>query len=487
MHLRELIKDLDIKNAGPILFDFPVKGLSCNSKKTGKDYVFVAVKGVKADGGEFIEEAIRNGARAVVCKSQVTPDSSEDNVAFIQVEDDRKALAQLACAFYGDPCAKMKVVGVTGTNGKTTITYLIEAILRDCGRFPGVIGTVNYRFKDKVIASSNTTPGPLELQSLLDDMLKAGVTHAVMEVSSHALSQDRTDRVTFSGAIFTNLTQDHLDYHKDLEDYFLAKAKLFRDIPGQALSIINVDDPYGIRMRRLSGGKVITYAIDSEADFRAQDLKFDRSCSEFLLRSKNWQGKFNSRLIGRHNVYNILAAFAWAVEEGLDPEKVKSSLEKFSLVPGRLERVDSKKGFSVFVDYAHTEDALKNVLGALGQIRHNRIIVVFGCGGERDKTKRPKMGSVVSQMADFAIITNDNPRSEEPDQIISQIKAGMKKDNFCVIPERMEAIRRSLLLAQEGDIVLVAGKGHEDYQILKDKTLHFDDREAVRKCLQSMS
>jgi UDP-N-acetylmuramoyl-L-alanyl-D-glutamate--2,6-diaminopimelate ligase len=493
MNLKELIKRSNIYPESKLLVDFPVKGISCDSRKTSPDFVFVAVKGAKDDGSKFIAEAIKNGARAIVLKSQshLPPQQpgkvarSEENVVFMEVEDDRKALAQLASTFYGNPSEKLRTVGVTGTNGKTTITYLIEAILRNCGQVPGVIGTVNYRFQDKVFPSLNTTPGPLELQSMLADMLSSGVTYSVMEVSSHALDQGRIALINFSAAIFTNLTQDHLDYHKNLEEYFSAKSKLFCGLSDSAFSIINSDDPYGLKLKKLSRGVVITYGIDNDCEVKAADLRMDLSSSVFLLQSKSWKGQIKTGLIGRHNVYNILAAFAWALAEGFDPDKVKAALEGFSYVPGRLERFSSRNGFSVFVDYAHTEDALKNVLNALKAIKHNRIIVVFGCGGERDKTKRPKMGFVVSEMADYAIITNDNPRSEDPAQIIEDIKAGINKNNFCVIPERMEAIRRSLSLAKSGDIVLVAGKGHEDYQVLKDKTLHFDDREVVRQCLQS--
>lgn len=487
MYLKDLIKSLTLCPGFKLPVDFWVKGLSCDSRKTGADFVFVAIKGAQEDGSRFIAEAIENGARAVVLKSQDTRHMSQDNVVFIEVEDDRMALAQLACAFYGNPSEKLSTVGVTGTNGKTTVTYLIEAILKSCGEVPGVIGTVNNRFQDRVFPSLNTTPGPLELQSMLADMLNSKATYSVMEVSSHALDQDRTALINFSAGIFTNLTQDHLDYHKSLEEYFSAKSKLFCGLCDSALSIINADDPYGVKLKKISRGKVITYGIDSECDVKARDLKMDLSSSGFFLQGKTWKGQIKTRLIGRHNVYNILAAFAWAEGAGLDPLKVKSAIEGFYLVPGRLERVGSDRGFSVFVDYAHTEDALKNVLSALRQIQHERIIVVFGCGGERDKTKRPKMGSVVSQMADFAIITNDNPRSEEPEEIIGNIRSGIAKDNFCVIPDRLEAIKKSLSLAKPGDIVLVAGKGHEDYQIIKGKTTHFDDREVVRKCLQSMS
>ncbi len=489
MNLKELIKSISAEGGNSLELDFPVKGISCDSRRTGRDFVFVAIKGVKADGNKYIEEALNNGARCVVLEGEGKGFRSKEagKAAIIKVKDDRKALAGLACAFYGNPSSKIKVIGVTGTNGKTTITYLIEAVLKECGLAPGVIGTVNCRFGDKVMAVQNTTPGPLELQSMLCQMQESGVTTAVMEVSSHALEQSRTEKINFSGAIFTNLTQDHLDYHKDMEDYFLAKSKLFLGLNNRAYAIVNSDDLSGVRLKKLCRCKVISYGMDGECDIRAEGLKLGVSSSEFSIRSGNSPERLKIKLIGRHNVYNVLAAFAWAKSEGLDIGKVKKALESFELVPGRLEKIESGKNFNVFVDYAHTEDALKNVLGALRQISQERIIIVFGCGGDRDRTKRPKMGKAATELADYAIITNDNPRTEPPEEIFREIKSGISKDNYRVIPDRLEAIKESLALAKKGDIVLVAGKGHEDYQVLKDKTLRFDDREAVRQCLRSMS
>ncbi len=489
MNLSELIKSLKPSGDNLIFPDFPIKGISCNSRETGPGFVFVAVKGAKNDGNKFIEEAVSLGAEAVVLRSanRVFKVEEKNKMVFIEVADDRKALVDLACAFYGNPSAGMDVSGVTGTNGKTTITYLQEAVLKECGQESGVIGTNNWRFKDKIISSRNTTPGPLELQALLAQMRDSGVGYALMEVSSHALDQGRVGRIDFSSAIFTNLTQDHLDYHKNLENYFLAKAKLFRGLSGNSCAVINNDDSYGLRIKEFCRCRVITYGIDSVCDARAVNLNLSLAFSEFLLKWKMGYEKFKISLIGRHNVYNVLAVFSWAVAQGLDLEKVKNALEKFTSVPGRLERFDSSKGFIVFVDYAHTEDALQNVLSSLRQIIQGRIIVVFGCGGERDKSKRPKMGAVVARLADYAIITNDNPRSEDPEEIIKDIKSGFTKDKFCVITDRMAAIKASLLLAKSGDIVLVAGKGHEDYQLFKDKREHFDDREAVRECLKSLS
>lgn len=381
----------------------------------------------------------------------------------------------------------MKVAGITGTNGKTTVTYLIEAILKEAGFIPGVIGTINYRFRGRVIPAKNTTPGPLELQSMLNDMLKEGVGYCAMEVSSHALDQGRTVGIKFHSAVFTNLTQDHLDYHKTLTNYFNAKSRLFKDMERGSFAVINEDDRYARKLKKITDAETITYGIDNRAEVLAKKIHFDARLTKFLLVSPQGQTDIVSLLIGKHNIYNMLASAAWALKNGIDLGVVKSALQKFRLVPGRLEPIDFKSNFCVFVDYAHTQDGLYNVIRSLRQLTQKRIIVVFGCGGDRDKNKRPKMGRVVSELADYAIITNDNPRSEEPLEIIRQIKKGMVKDNYCVIPDRFAAIKKSLGMAKRGDIVLVAGKGHENCQILKDRTIHFDDREAIRKCLMSMN
>jgi UDP-N-acetylmuramoyl-L-alanyl-D-glutamate--2,6-diaminopimelate ligase len=482
-----LIKSLgSLKDSGSFE-DFEVKGISCNSKSISSDFVFVAIKGATVDGHKFIKEAVGKGAKAVVVQAPGLRSQVSKDVSVIEVKDTHLALAKLAAQFYGNPSKKIKVVGITGTKGKTTITYLVEALLKEAGFNPAVIGTINYRFKDKVLPSKNTTPGPIELQSMLAEMLKAKVDYAIMEVSSHALDQERTRGIDFHSAIFSNLAQDHLDYHKTLENYFQAKQKLFKDIGVGSFAVINNDDEYGRRLKELTCAKVITYGIENQADVAAKEIKFDLSHTEFLLCAMKNQESFESQIIGRHNIYNILAVVAWGLEEGIKLSVIKSAVAKFDFVPGRLEKIESKSGFRVFVDYAHTEDSLKNVLETLRQLPVKRIIVVFGAGGDRDKTKRPKMGHVVSELADYAIITDDNPRSEEPLVIIEDIKKGIKKDNFRVIPDRREAIRESLLMAKEGDIVLIAGKGHENYQILKDKTIHFDDREVARECLKSMN
>ncbi|MFA5150144.1 MAG: UDP-N-acetylmuramoyl-L-alanyl-D-glutamate--2,6-diaminopimelate ligase [Candidatus Omnitrophota bacterium] len=474
MQIAELVKL--IKNQ-------EISGLSSNSRLVRKNSIFVAVKGSRKDGSRFINEAVDRGAKFVVCDAGVKVNRFKP-AEFIRVKNTRLALAGLASQFYRNPSRKVKVIGITGTNGKTTITYLLEAILKEAKFSSGVIGTINYRFKDKVIPAKNTTPGPVELQSILARMEKEKIKYAAVEVSSHALDQERVGQVHFHSAIFTNLTRDHLDYHRTLEGYFKAKLKLFRNLSLSSFAVINNDNRYAGRIKKVTCAKIITYGIDNKAEVLARDIKFDVRHTEFKLLFCGREIKFRINLIGRHNVYNTLASIAWALKAGISLKVIKSALENFSLVPGRLERINSPKGFCVFVDYAHTDDALKNALTALRQLSPKRIITLFGCGGERDRLKRPKMGRVVTALSDFAVITSDNPRSEDPVGIIRDIRRGIKKNNYCAIPDRKRAIQKVLSLAGRGDIVLLAGKGHENYQVLKNKAIHFDDRKEVRRCLK---
>jgi len=406
--------------------DLSVKGITCDSKAVRDGFLFVAIKGSRDDGHCFIDEALKNGAAAIVAQIPARKEEIPKDSSWITVENTRRALAALAGEFYGHPSKKLKVIGVTGTNGKTTTTYLIENLLKEAGFKVGVIGTINYRYKEKIIPAINTTPGPLEIQSLLAQMLQEGIDYVIMEVSSHALDQERVDGLHFTGAIFTNLTQDHLDYHATMEEYFQAKAKLFQSLPVDATSIINSDDAYSRRLLDLSKTKIITYGLDSPAAITARDIRFDIQGTRFIAKIPKDELEIKTQLIGRHNVYNILAAVSLAVAEDLPPKIIKNAINKFTLVPGRLERIDCQRGFCVFVDYAHTDDALKNVLLALKELAQARTIVVFGCGGNRDKKKRPKMGEVASTLADFAIVTSDNPRNEEPEEIIKDIVRGIK-------------------------------------------------------------
>lgn len=463
-----------------------IKGITANSKQVKKDFVFVAVKGNRQDGAAFINEAIARGANIVVVQKNKRNIIIPKNVKLLKVADCRKFLAQEVNGFYGSPSDNLKVIGITGTNGKTTISYLIEALAKESDLACGVIGTVNYRFRGETIIAKNTTPGCEELQKLFAKMVTKKVKYCAMEVSSHALDQERVAQIKFSHAIFTNLTQDHLDYHKNLENYFLAKTKLFGFLPASSVAIINNDDKYGCRLKRLTCAKIMTYGIKRSSTVMAADIDFGMHTTRFTLVTPKKSVKIKTNLVGRYNIYNILAAVCWAISENISIDHIKSAIEKFKNVPGRLERVNCKKGFSIFVDYAHTPDALFNVVSALRPLVQGKIIVIFGCGGERDKLKRPKMGKVVTELADYAVITSDNPRSEDPGRIIDDICAGIDKDNYCLIPERAKAIRQGLSLAKKGDCLLIAGKGHENYQILKNKVLGFCDRKVAQECLRSM-
>jgi len=463
-----------------------IKGLTCNSKEVKPGFLFVAIQGNCQNGNHFIKEAISRGAGIVAVEKEPPRIKAPGKVIFLVVNDCRKFFARATHKFYGAPSDKVKVIGITGTNGKTTISYLIEAIAKKSGCGCGVIGTINYRFKGKTIIAKNTTPESGQLQSLLMRMRAQKVKYCAMEVSSHALDQERVAGINFSRAVFTNLTQDHLDYHKNLENYFLAKLKLFRALAPASSAIINNDDQYSVRIKRLTKAKILTYGIKKKANLMASEINFGMRWTEFSLVAGQINIRIKTKLIGRYNIYNILAAIAWGISEKLRIQDIKSAIEKFKNVPGRLERVNCPGGFNVFIDYAHTPDALFNVISALRPLVEGKIIVVFGCGGERDKLKRPLMGRVVTELADYAIITSDNPRSENPAQIIRDIQAGIQKSNYCLVPRRGEAIRQGLSLINKSDCLLIAGKGHENYQVLKNKAMPFNDRKVARKCLELM-
>jgi len=457
-----------------------IKGITCNSKAAKKGFAFVAIKGARQNGSCFIKEAVAHGASVVITQGNIPGVKIPAGVKLLKVKDCRRFLAEACAEFYGRPSDSLRVVGITGTNGKTTISYLIEAIVKQSGCSCGVIGTINYRFKGKETPAKNTTPGPVELQGLLAKMRAQRIKYCAMEVSSHALDQKRVLGINFRQAIFTNLTQDHLDYHGSLENYFLAKAKLFRMLAASGVAIVNNDDQYGRRIKRLISCRLLSYGIKNKSTIMARDIHSGIDGAEFTLVAPGINSRIKTHLVGRYNIYNILAAVSWGISEGLKLKDIKSAIEKFKNVPGRLEKV----GRNIFVDYAHTPDALFNVISALRPLTPGRVIVVFGCGGERDRLKRPKMGKIVTALADYAIITSDNPRSENPLSIIKDIRKGIQKDNYRVIADRLKAIKEALKLIQNNDCLIIAGKGHEDYQVLKNKVLHFSDREVVVKCLR---
>ncbi|OGW66542.1 MAG: UDP-N-acetylmuramoyl-L-alanyl-D-glutamate--2,6-diaminopimelate ligase [Nitrospirae bacterium RIFCSPLOWO2_02_FULL_62_14] len=477
--------------------DVAVTALTDDSRAVKPGSVFVAVKGERVDGHAFVDKAVAAGAAALVLQKgqQGLNVATAPSVPVVRVEDSRRVLGVLASRFYGEPASRLCMVGVTGTNGKTTVTYLCKGVLEAAGRHVGLIGTVAYQIGAERLPASHTTPGAVELQALLARMADAGMDAAVMEVSSHALALDRTAGCEFDVAIFTNLTQDHLDFHRDMDSYFEAKRRLFSDLdpagkkPRPKRAIVNLDDASGPRVCEASRVPVWTYAIHQRADIRAEDVRLALGGTRFTAATPRGKFPVESRLVGEHNVYNILAAIGVGLHEGLSPETVQRGIASVENVPGRFERVEAGQDFTVVVDYAHTDDALLRLLTAAQALKTGRIITVFGCGGDRDRGKRPKMGRVAARLSDVVFLTSDNPRSEDPAAILREIEAGVraalaeKKVRYEVIADRRAAIEAAVREARPGDTVLIAGKGHEDYQIVGATRHHFDDREVARAAL----
>ncbi len=456
--------------------DLEISGLAYNSKSVEPGNLFVAIRGFVHDGHGYAEEAVRRGAVAVLVDHPL-PDLA---VTQVVVSDTRRALAGFAAGFYGDPSRHLWVCGVTGTKGKTTTTYLIDAVLSAAGDRTAVIGTLG------VVATTSTTPEAPELQRLLRDLRRGGVDHVIMEVTSHALDLARVASCRFRVAVFTNLTQDHLDFHGDLDRYRDSKSRLFAAVEPDGASIVNADDPSGAAMAAQSRARVITYGIDAAADVRATDLSLTGSGSQFTVVWPEGRRRIALRLPGRFNVANALAGFAAGLARGTDPAVIGPALESVAGVPGRCEVVDEGQPFTVLVDYAHSPDSLEKILHLAAQVSTGRRIVVFGCGGDRDRTKRPIMGGIATRLADYAVFTSDNPRSEDPVAIIRDIERGAGgADNRESIPDRRAAIARGIALARPGDIVVIAGKGHETYQIIGDRVGPFDDREVAREALRA--
>lgn len=477
--------------------DVAVTSLTDDSRAVKPGGVFVAVKGERVDGHAFVGKAVAAGAAGLVLQRghKEWHAAAGSSVAVVRVEDSRRVLGLLAGRFYGEPASKLRMVGVTGTNGKTTVTYLCKGLLETAGRRVGLIGTVAYQIGAERLPAAHTTPGAVELQALLARMAEAGMDAAVMEVSSHALALDRTVGCEFDVAIFTNLTQDHLDFHADLESYFQAKLRLFSELDpgGRKLrpkrAIVNLDDARGPRVCEASRVPVWTYAIHQPADIRAEDVRLALGGTRFTVATPQGRFPIESRLVGEHNVYNILAAIGVGLHEGVPPETVRHGIASVANVPGRFERVEAGQDFTVVVDYAHTDDALLRLLTAAQALKTGRIITVFGCGGDRDRGKRPKMGRVAARLSDMVFLTSDNPRSENPEAILREIEAGTREVaaeqpvRYEVIADRRAAIEAAVREAKTGDMVLIAGKGHEDYQIVGSTRQHFDDREVARAAL----
>lgn len=484
MTLRELVLKAYPDLAWQALPELAISGVECDSRQVGKNYLFIAIRGLRTDGNGYIAEAISRGAVAVV-SDVAPPRGTAEPVFFLSLPEPRLAAARLAAAYYGHPAQSLKVIGITGTNGKTTVSYLLEHLLSRARLRTGVIGTVSYRYPGKEIPAIETTPGPLKAQAILSEMVQAGCEAAVMEVSSHALDQNRVAGIDFEAALFTNLTQDHLDYHGNMENYFACKGRLFSGLSDRSGAVINADDAWAVRLAGLTKAQVITYAIDSAADFRAVGLESDGHSTTFELRAGGCSPRVRLPLIGRHNVYNALGALAMSRRLGLDLEKAAADLSDFPGVPGRLERVEAGQDFSVFIDFAHTPDGLQNVLQSLLPYRTARLIAVFGCGGDRDRGKRPKMAAAAAAFCDSVVLTSDNPRDEDPRRILDEIRAGFPDGftNFSVVLDRRKAIRQALLAARTGDIVLLAGKGHERTQIIGARAEVFSDKQEALRVL----
>jgi len=489
--LSELIDGMAVEEiAGPR--DVEVSDIAYSTDEVRQGSLFVAMRGTKADGHDFAKEAVRRGARAVVSETRLDLGGDAVNVV---VSDSRIALGTISARACGDPTREMKLFGVTGTNGKTTTTYLIESILRSAGFNPGVIGTVEYRFGGVSLPAPHTTPFALDLQRLLARMRREGCDSCAMEVSSHALDQERVVGSRFDVGIFTNLTPEHLDYHDGMDDYFRAKAILFERLLREggkdgASAVINVDDPYGRNLVGRAAVPVTTFGTAPGADVRCRGSRSDVDGISMEVETPKGSLEIISKLRGGFNVQNILAAVAGAVSAGIELGHIKAGVESLDRVPGRFEAVENGRGILALVDYSHTPDALTKALEHAAELKgKGRLIAVFGCGGDRDRKKRPLMGAAAARLADVAIVTSDNPRTEDPESIIEQIMPGVvehmeERDGgrgYEVIADRRSAISRAVEIAASGDVIVVAGKGHEDYQILGTEKIHFDDREELAK------
>jgi len=466
-----------------------VSGIQYDSRKISRGEMFVAMRGQQVDGHKFISDAVNRGANVVVLEDEnVFPDSLAMHLGVIKVvvENSRKALAKVSSNFYGNPTAKLKMIGVTGTNGKTTTAFILQQLLSTDNNKVGLIGTIQYFDGKETKEATHTTPESLELHQLFSEMVKNGCIACVMEVSSHSLALDRVYGIGFSAAVFTNLTQDHLDFHSTMENYFQAKKILFDNLNPNAIAVTNLDDEYGKRIVESTKAKVISYGITNESNFQAREIQLGINDTNFSVNNIS----ISSPLVGKFNVYNLLAAYSVVNEFGI--QNPKSQIQNLKPVPGRFEKIHSPQGWTAIIDYGHTPDALEKVLKAIHDVlpKENRgkIISIFGAGGDRDKTKRPKMGNIANELSDIVIVTSDNPRTENAEKIIDDVVAGISSTkNIIREVDRRKAIQQGLTLAKKNDVVLIAGKGHEHYQIIGTTKEHFNDREEVEKFIAANS
>lgn len=461
------------------LANIDIKGITCNSKEVKKDFAFVCVSGTKIDGHIFANDAKNSGAAVIICERDLGLENQ------VIVENSRAAYSEMSANWFSNPAKDLKLVGVTGTNGKTSVTYMMKAALEKAGEKVGLIGTIQNMVGDRVIESKNTTPDAYELNYLFDVMRKEGCTYVVMEVSSHALDQCRVYNLEFEVAVFTNLTQDHLDYHITMDNYLEAKKRLFRMCK---TAVINSDDEYAEKLCEGLDCKIVTYSMSNESTYSAKGVNYRPASVEYVLVSDSVFKSISVKTGGRFTVYNSAAVLVTAIELGLNLDTVAKAIAELKGVKGRAESVPTDRDFTVIIDYAHTPDGLKNILSTFKECEKNRLIVLFGCGGDRDKTKRAIMGTIAVRKADYVIVTSDNPRTEDPKSIIEDILEGTQTANVpvTVIENRIEAIKYAISIAQKDDIIVLAGKGHETYQILKDETIHLDEREVVKEALDEL-
>lgn len=491
--LKDIISTLDVQQVQGNQ-NVSIQDITADSRAVKPNSLFIALDGATVDGHNYIDKAVAAGAVAVIVSKPVTV---PDDVCVITVSDTRQAMMVCVPYFFDYPANRMRMVGVTGTNGKTTTTHMIRHILKAQGHKVGVIGTVHIMIGDTSYPIHNTTPDVVDLQHILHQMVQENVEYCVMEVSSHALALGRVSGVEFDTAIFTNLTQDHLDFHKTFENYLAAKCKLFEQVSAANQvknnkgAVINIDDSYGHRVMEKTTAPTITYSTLGKGTLNASDVHMSTKNSQYTVNYKGESYPVSMNTTGLFNVYNTLAAIGACLQEGISMEAIDTALKTFSSVPGRFELIEEGQDFAVVVDYAHTPDGLQNILETAKAIKENRIIIVFGCGGDRDATKRPIMGRIAAEYGDKIYVTSDNPRTEDPVQIVKDVEVGVKEalrdgTSYEVIVDRREAINHAIHDAKAGDIVIIAGKGHENYQILKNETIHFDDREEARKALKEI-
>lgn len=479
MVINELFKDVEYKILQKVSDEINGEDLEFDSRKIKQGDVFIALEGSIVDGHTFISKAIENGAKTILVEKDV---DKVEGINYFLVDGLREKMGIIASNFYGYPQNQLKIVGVTGTNGKTTTTYILESILGE--KNVARIGTVEYKIGDEIIPAPNTTPSSLEIIKICKKALEKNIKYLIMEVSSHGLDIGRVNMLRFEAGIFTNLTLDHLDYHKTMENYYLAKRKLFDLVKDKKNSIINIDDEYGKRYLEYTNG--ISYGI-GQGDIQGEIKQITREGQEVTIKIFEKEYKINLRLLGRYNLSNLLGAIGAVKTLGLSDEEIISKIPLIHGAPGRFEPVKIDRDFTVIVDYAHTGDALENILKSINEFKTNRVITVFGCGGDRDKTKRPIMGGIAEKYSDIVIVTSDNPRTEDPEEIIKDIAVGLTKENHTVEIHREKAIEKAISLAEKNDIILIAGKGHENYQVIGREKIHFDDKEEVIKAIKKLN